>query len=354
MKTLFNKRNLFFGTLPSKSALSYCILYAFLFLPFYMLSQNKNPETKQDSIATSPTTEKVNLSISTIEINQQFIDYRRLEDKAYRESLEFGEALYQAIDSVIPFYNYPNTMELPYYLNNLSFQFAAIDWKAPHRIKYSYYLEGLEEDWSAPQSKAKVIYEQLPFGDYTFLLKAKTEFTTWMEPVKYHFSIRRAWWQSRLAQIIYLFSFGALSYLLMNYLMEKAKEQDELRQLRKWYNENLVISFPPKKTWAGKNEFLITVHQVLEEHLSDENFGIAELCEKLAIGRAQLYRKLKALTGKSTSHYIRFLRLTNAKKLLEETDLSVSEVAFKVGFSSHSYFSRVFKEEFGYRPSEIK
>ena len=58
------------------------------------------------------------------------------------------------------------------------------------------------------------------------------------------------------------------------------------------------------------------------------------------------------MTGLSASHYIRSLRLNVAKKLLEETELNVSEVAYKVGFSSPSYFSQMFKEKFGFAPRE--
>ena len=109
-----------------------------------------------------------------------------------------------------------------------------------------------------------------------------------------------------------------------------------------------------KKTSPKADSFLDQVHQTLEAHLSDENFGIAELCKILKISRAQLHRKLKKLTGQSTSHYIRSLRLDIAKGLLEKTQLNVSEIAFSVGFSNVTYFSRVFKNEFGFTPKEVR
>jgi AraC-like DNA-binding protein len=86
----------------------------------------------------------------------------------------------------------------------------------------------------------------------------------------------------------------------------------------------------------------------------DEIFviGIAELCELLNISRAQFHRKLKKLTGLSHSHYIRSLRLEIAKELLVTTNLNISEVAFKVGFSSATYFSKVFKSQYGHAPSD--
>ena len=295
-----------------------------------------------------------NLGLSHIEINQEFIDFRKLQDVAYRNTLSFGEVLLQSFDSVVSFQNYPLDMDLPHYLNHLTFHFSAIDWTAPHKIEYSYYLEGLEKDWGVPSNLVKAEFIDLPSGHYTFKLKAKIESQIWTVPFEYSFSIQTPWWKTNLAYMVYTFSIIGILVLLAQYLLERNQERSELFQLKEWYKHNNELRIPTKKDIANESQFLLMVHRVLEEHLSDENFGIAELCESLEISRTQLYRKLKSLTGQSTSHYIRSLRLNNAKKMLKETDLSVSEVAYKVGFSSHAYFSRVFKEEFGCAPSEIK
>jgi transcriptional regulator GlxA family with amidase domain len=74
----------------------------------------------------------------------------------------------------------------------------------------------------------------------------------------------------------------------------------------------------------------------------------------MAMSRAQIHRKISALTDRSTSLYIRSIRLQHGKKLLQTTDLKVSEVAYRVGFDDPKYFSRVFQEEFQMAPSEVK
>jgi AraC-like DNA-binding protein len=71
------------------------------------------------------------------------------------------------------------------------------------------------------------------------------------------------------------------------------------------------------------------------------------------MSRVQLHRKLKALSGKSASNYLRSVRLNKAKQMIEEQKGNISEIAYSVGFSSPQYFSRSFKEEFGFPPSEI-
>jgi AraC-like DNA-binding protein len=85
--------------------------------------------------------------------------------------------------------------------------------------------------------------------------------------------------------------------------------------------------------------------------MDNADFGSSELARKLLISDSQLYRKLKAITGKSTAVFIRSIRLNHAKELLVNTDQSVSEIAYQVGFNDPSWFSRAFKDEFGISPS---
>ena len=71
------------------------------------------------------------------------------------------------------------------------------------------------------------------------------------------------------------------------------------------------------------------------------------------MSKAQFYRKLTALTGMPPSIYLRTVRLVKAKKMIEEKQGNISEIAFSVGFSSPSYFAKCFKDEFGYTPSNF-
>ena len=87
--------------------------------------------------------------------------------------------------------------------------------------------------------------------------------------------------------------------------------------------------------------------------IGNSNFGSEDLAKSLLVSESQIYRKIKAITGKSTAIYIRSIRLQFAKQVLMNSDKTVSEVAFDVGFNDPSWFSRSFKEEFGYSPSAI-
>lgn len=103
-----------------------------------------------------------------------------------------------------------------------------------------------------------------------------------------------------------------------------------------------------------EDAFLQKVRAVVEDHLSDSDFEMLHLQRKMAMSHSQIFRKLKALTGKSPSQFIRSIRLNKAKILLSTSDLTVSEIAYETGFSSLQYFSDAFFEAFGQRPSAMR
>lgn len=116
-------------------------------------------------------------------------------------------------------------------------------------------------------------------------------------------------------------------------------------RIRAKYNEGFEIE-------KMEDEFLIKLRAVLLDNLSDELFGIEDICKEVGVSRTQLHRKLKALTNKSTSIFIRDIRLIEAQKLIKKTNYSISEIAYKVGFGDPNYFSKLYSEKFNYSPSK--
>ncbi len=99
--------------------------------------------------------------------------------------------------------------------------------------------------------------------------------------------------------------------------------------------------------------FVTELQNAIDARLSDEDFSVVHLCRDMSMSRTNLHNKIKALTGRSTTGYIRYRRLLRARQLLKEGNLNVSEVAYAVGFSSQSYFSTSYAKEFGTPPSEF-
>ena len=103
-----------------------------------------------------------------------------------------------------------------------------------------------------------------------------------------------------------------------------------------------------------EDAFILKLRNLVEDNLENSEFSIEDLCKQMAMSRMQMHRKIKALTNLSTSIYIRNIRLSKARELLETTNWNVSEVAYAVGFEDPRYFSRVFNEYYGHPPSDLK
>jgi len=103
-----------------------------------------------------------------------------------------------------------------------------------------------------------------------------------------------------------------------------------------------------------ENEFLLKLRAIIEADLSDSSLDVDTLCRKTGLSKTNLHNKLSALTGLSTTIYVRKMRLHKAKELLGTTDMNISEIAYTVGFNDPKFFSRVFSEEFGITPREAK
>ena len=100
--------------------------------------------------------------------------------------------------------------------------------------------------------------------------------------------------------------------------------------------------------------FLKKITNTIHENLENDQFGVEELSEQIGISRSQLYRKIKLLRGKSISQFIREVRLEEAMKLLRDDVATTSEIAYRVGFGSPTYFHRCFRAYYGYSPGEVK
>ena len=103
-----------------------------------------------------------------------------------------------------------------------------------------------------------------------------------------------------------------------------------------------------------EDAFISRFKKIVEERLSDSNLSVEDLAADMGLSRVQLYRKVKALTGSTPVDLLRKARLAQAQKLLQETTLSVSEIAYQVGFASPSYFTKCYKDEFGTVPGEAR
>lgn len=100
--------------------------------------------------------------------------------------------------------------------------------------------------------------------------------------------------------------------------------------------------------------FIRKLTEITEANLSNEKFGVKELAKELGLSHSQIYRKLHSITKQSASQFIRELRLEKAKEMLQQELFTVAEIAYKVGFSSPSYFNKCYHNYFGHPPGDFR
>ena len=127
----------------------------------------------------------------------------------------------------------------------------------------------------------------------------------------------------------------------------------ETRKRNQTVFEEQIRIEPSKITVNSLDEKLIKkAIEYTEENISNPDFSVEELSRELGMSRVHLYKKLSSLTGKTPIEFIRIIRLKRAAQLLKESQLTVSEIAYEVGFNNPKYFRKYFKDEFGVLPSQ--
>ncbi|EJW98036.1 two component system sensor histidine kinase/response regulator hybrid [gut metagenome] len=121
--------------------------------------------------------------------------------------------------------------------------------------------------------------------------------------------------------------------------------------LRKFFSEGQTLEKVSAN--ALDKDFVSKFKKLVEEHMKDSELNVEELGRDMGMSRVQLYRKLKSLTNYSPNELLRQMRLKKAASLLASSELSVAEIAYEVGFSSPSYFTKCYKEQFGESPTDF-
>ena len=129
-----------------------------------------------------------------------------------------------------------------------------------------------------------------------------------------------------------------------------AAEQAECPKDEEKADEDIVEQNDPATT----SIFITRFKEVVESRLADSDISVEDLAADMNLSRVQLYRKVKSITGSSPVELLRTARLNRGYQLLLTSDLSISEVAYQVGFTAPSYFTKCFKEEYGMLPGDIK
>lgn len=279
---------------------------------------------------------------------------------------------------------YVRCYQLAYHQNSVGIDFSALNYAWPTHTYYRYrLLHGKDSAWhiAAPDVPGGLVdangnlhlsFALLPPGNYRLQVAASTSPERWeAEATEVVLEVHAPWWRTKTAYAIYFFG-GFLLLIGSIYLYMR---QARLRLLRQHKEEILLLRIRNliaqcdsyrKQTEvenveateaesaslsATDSEFLSRAVALVEAHLDDSGYSVEQLSKDLCMERTGLYKKLTSLLSKSPSLFIRSIRLKRAAHLITQGNLSITEVAERVGFSSASYMSKCFQEEYGCTPS---
>jgi len=143
------------------------------------------------------------------------------------------------------------------------------------------------------------------------------------------------------------FSYPILTQSLRALLYNREK-------LRYYYTNNIGRIVDSKSFGSVEQSFVNRLNQLIKANIDSPDFSVENLADMLNISRIQLYRKIKAMFDVNVSDYISDIRLEHARSMLLNPELTISEIAYKIGFSSPNYFSTVFKNKYGLSPNAFR
>lgn len=276
--------------------------------------------------------------------------------------------------------------------NSFTLQLTDLPFSDHPSAVYAYRLEGSDYDWHYLNKKRlDISYNGLPYGNYHLKVHVVDgEGNIGAEVYSLDITILPPWYLSIWAKLVYLLLAIVLAWGIMKFYLVRERLVEERRQkaeileqvearisffnrlsedlktavthrsfdeILELTNRYLGVKIEKKEAEvpalnAADQRLLKEITETIETHMIDSDFNVTTLQEILGIGGKQLYRKLKAMTGKTPVEYIRELRMNKAAVMLKEGKFSVSEVMYTVGFSNNSYFSKCFSKAFGMTPTE--
>ena len=191
-----------------------------------------------------------------------------------------------SFDSISRFYNVPQNLGLKYNNNSLTFNYIGVTTNSSQGVKYQYMLDGLEKNWNIPTTETEANYGNLPYGSYTFMVKAMNSSGYWSEPFEYGFEIWPAWWQTRW------FRFSLVAMVIISFILyyrwrtaairhrAKKLEEEVYKATRVIMNQKKTVEEEKKKS----DDLLLNILPAeIAEELKTKGSADAKLIEEVTV-----------------------------------------------------------------------
>ncbi len=256
----------------------------------------------------------------------------------------------------------------------VGFVVASLYFRNQDRAHFRYQLDGFDPGWMTMDRRTRTAsFTNLDPGDYRFRVMVSEDGEHWSEPFTLAaLTVSPPFWKTGWAYTAYLIGFVAVILSIRHIERTREKTRFALQRERQearskldnvlkqkatleQANRKKLEVFPTEKPVLSIDEqFLRKVLDTVENHLGNSDFSVEVLADAMHVSRVALYKRLVTLTGHTPSEFIRNIRLRRAAQLLEQSGLTVSEIAYEVGFSNPKQFSGYFKQLYGVVPSAYR
>ena len=263
---------------------------------------------------------------------------------------------------------------------SMGIMFAALDYRDNNEIQYRtrFYAKGKnDEPWSAPTKLSQILIQDITPGEYVFEVQSTNALGQWQDNTRrLQITVTPTFWESKAGwalQIgLLLLITVAITVQTVRVRMHRQQRAEMLEAYLDLQERYLLVSDQQTNSeqpqaeplpipeilvpgYSSMNEkFLNTLHQFMEQHISDNNLSIDEIADVTNMSRSSLNRKMHELFNLSAKDFVQAARIKHACNLLRTTDMAAKEVAYACGFSDPRYFSKSFKANTGKTPTEYR
>ena len=223
--------------------------------------------TVKGAMMFNPSKDQINPTPPTIQLTDIKLFFKKVNWRDEKYS--------QCLCGVNPWFPLPQDLKLTHDMHHLSFNFEALSYKSPEKVKYQWMLDGLDNAWSPVSSKSEAIYSRIPPGNYTFKIKASNSDGIWTPTAyEYQFEIRPPWWKTIWARLIGLLIIGLAIYFVVRIriksIQQKKEELEKLVQekTREISIQNTEIESQNSALQNQKDEILQQAHRLQKSYMN--------------------------------------------------------------------------------------
>lgn len=265
-----------------------------------------------------PDTIPPNIQLTGVQLFDENINWRDIENrKDTTLVLNNGTELkHFNFSGLTPWYNQPENLQLVYNNNYITFQFVGITTNRPKQIRYKYFLEGLDENWSSITDKPEATYSNLPNGTYTFKVKAVNSEGYWSKEMSYSFTINPPWWRTWWAYISYVLIFLVSLWSFIRW-RQSALKKEKISLEEKVALRTYELQDEKEKVESTLSELKSTQAQLIE---SEKMASFNKLQQAMSNERLRISRELHDDIGSTLSGIVLYSHLAEDQVHAEQGD----------------------------------